>query len=523
MAEKSLFWADQIAEEIVKKWEHTKLFITEMGVGASGIPHVGSAGDGVRSYVVNLAIKCLGKKSKFIAFSDDRDGLRKVPMGFPSSLEKEIGKPVSQIPDPFKCHKSFSLHMSSLLIDSFQKIGVEFEIRRGDEEYSKGTLDKETVKILTNSKKVGEIVKRTTGSKKFLDQLPYLPICKKCGRIYTTRAHTFLPKEKKIIYKCDQEFTGKSGGKEIPIKGCGYEGEAGIREGKLAWKVEFSARWSALDVNYEAYGKDILDSVRCNDAICREVLGREPPIHSFYEMFVERGGEKLSKSKGNVFTPQTWLEYASPESLRLLFLKRLGTTRVVDVDSIPSYMDEVDTLEKLYFGGASEKNDREVSHKRRLYEYVHFLNPPKSPGLSIGYHKLTNIARNLPEKGRKSILKKIVLESGIVSKPDKELDQKIEFASKWIEQIPKQEMKISLTKKDKESLSKLVKVLEKSPSGDDIQTAIFTITKEAGLKPSDFFGAIYQILLGSDRGPKAGHLIHAMGTKTVISIIKKKL
>ncbi|MBL7160745.1 MAG: lysine--tRNA ligase [Candidatus Aenigmarchaeota archaeon] len=519
MEKESLFWADQVAKEVVGSWK-VGHYRTEMGIGASGIPHVGSAGDAVRSYVVSLGIKELGKKSELIAFSDDRDGLRKVPSGFPSSLEKEIGKPVSTITDPFGCHKSFALHVSSLLLDAFEKIGISFTLRRGNEEYRKGTFDKEVVEILTKWKKAGEIIKRVTGSEKFLSQLPFLPVCKSCGRVYTTRATGFDAAHKKIAYVCDQEFAGKSKGRDVLIKGCGFQGDAGIREGKLAWKVEFAARWRALDIHYEAYGKDILESVKCNDAICKEILGREPPVHSFYELFTERGGEKLSKSKGNVFTPQMWMRVASPESLRLLFLKRLGTTRVVDLDSIPALMDEVDELGGVYFGDMKIKNERELAHKKRLFEYVHFLQMPEKCGFTVPYQNLVNLVASLPIKEKDAI----VQETLKVGKDEEgELKKRVAYATKWAGREKPPQVKIQLDKGEKKALMQLSEVLKKPLSGDEVQNVIFNIAKERGLKPSHFFRLLYKIIIGIDKGPRAGKLITILGREKVRQLIWKRI
>ena len=191
---------------------------------------------------------------------------------------------------------------------------------------TKALLLNEIRTILANAKKVGEIVKEEVGQERYTEVLPYFPICENCGRIYTTKAHKFEPKTDKVLYKCEGlEIRGKL------IEGCGHQGEADITkgEGKLTWKSEFAARWKALDIRFEAYGKDIADSVRINDRICREVLCFEPPSHAKYEMFLDKGGKKISKSAGNVFTPQVWFQYGSPQSLLLLMLKRFVGTRTL--------------------------------------------------------------------------------------------------------------------------------------------------------------------------------------------------
>lgn len=523
----NLFWVDQTAKDVVereKRLGRAKILRTEMGLGASGIPHVGSLGDGVRSYVVSLALKGLGEKSDFIAFSDDRDGLRKIPVGMPDSLEKDIGKPVSMIDDPFGCHKSYAYHISSLLISAFKAVDVKFRLKRAQEEYPKGTLDKEITEILSKWEQAGEIIKRVTGQDKYLTQLPFLPICKNCGRIHTTRAYKFA--DGKVLYKCDLEFVRKNSatGKEIVIKGCGIEGEAGIRDGKLAWKVEFAARWRALKVNYEAYGKDILDSVRCNDAICKEILNYEPPLHSFYELFTERSGKKISKSAGNIFTPERWLGYASPASLRLLFLKRLGTSRVVDPDAIPAYMNEVDDLARIYFGQQKIDNQKELEHMKRLYEYTNFLNV-KRPKIMVQYGMLTTLMRIAKNKG---VITDMLKRTGHIPQEldkndEREIKKRIKYAESWIKDtVPEEKIIYELSENQRRSLGQLKAELKsKIFNEEELSSRLFDIAKENNLQPREFFEAAYVTLLNSRLGPRLAQFIMALGQKKIAKMLKR--
>jgi lysyl-tRNA synthetase class 1 len=521
MPEKSedVFWADRVARDVLEREKalgRAKIIRTEMGIGASGIPHVGSLGDGVRSFVVALALKELGAKSGLIAFSDDRDGLRKVPAGFPRGLEKDIGKPVSMIDDPGGCHSSFGAHITSLLTDAFENLGVVFELRKSSVEYPKGTFDREVLEILKKANQAGEIIKRVTGQEKYMNQLPFMPICSRCGRVYTTTAHSFDPKRETIFYKCDQGFVGKNvnTGNDIEVRGCGHEGECGIREGKL----EFAARWRALDISYEAYGKDILDSVRCNDAVSKELLGREPPLHSFYEMFTERGGRKISKSSGNVFTPETWLKYASPESLRLLFLKRLGTTRVVDLDSIPACMEEVDRLADVYFGKTRVDNEKELIHLKRLYEYVNLLKPAKKPQADMPYSMLINVMKLAKDK---NIAKQMLEKTGHTKGENAELGRRLGYVENWIRDSGIEEkVKFRLSENQRSALKELAKFLGKPVSEDSLHEEFWKISKACGLSPQDFFRAAYLVLLNQERGPRLAPFILAIGRKKVIGLLR---
>src|SRR3990170_4504577 len=264
-------WYDLMAQKVIdrerKLNRSLSIVRTEMGLGASGFPHIGSLGDAARSYAVTLALKSLGCNSELVAYCDDKDGLRKVPAGLSKDLEKYLGFPVSSIPDPFGCHESYGKHMSSLLLDSLDKCGMEYRYFSAKDVYEKGLLCEEIRTILTNAQKVGQIVKEEVGQERYTEVLPFFPVCEKCGRIYTTKAYAFDSKTDKVQYSCEGlEIGGKR------IEGCGHKGEASIiGGGKLSWKGEFAARWKALDIRFEAYGKDIADSVRINDRICREV------------------------------------------------------------------------------------------------------------------------------------------------------------------------------------------------------------------------------------------------------------
>ena len=521
-----IFWADKTAEKVLRR--ERDVYLTECGLGASGIPHVGSVGDGIRAYTVTLALEDKGVRSKFIAFSDDRDGLRKIPMGFPEFLVDYIGFPVSSIPDPFECHASYGAHMSSLLIDAFEKIGVQFQFQSGDEAYRSGMLDDVIIEALDNWKKAGQIIQEMTGQEKYLYQIPYHVICPTCGRIYTTRVTEWLTDEKKIRYTCDQEFMGADSrsGRDIPIAGCGHSGEATIRDGKLTWKIEFAARWKALDISFEPFGKDILDSVRVNDRIARDIFHIAPPVHAFYELFEERGGGRISKSKGNVFTPQVWLTYGSPESIRLLMLKRLATSRVVDIEEIPKLMNEVDHIKRVYFGKEHIKNEREREHLMRLYEYVTFLHPPQTAGISVPYQTLVHLARMLPEsiENRNEIFTDILIRSGFIEDYEaEEVNQRIRYATQWAEMEETEPRAISLTCQERETLHNFCEKLRSDMNGEKIQELIFTSAQEMSVPPRRFFSILYMILLGTDRGPRAGNLIEALGIERVRNLIKEAL
>jgi len=520
-------WYDKMAARIIERerklGRSLDLIRTEMGIGASGFPHIGSFADGARAYAVTLALREQGYKSELIAFSDDKDGLRKVPAGLPSWLEKYLGYPVTDIPDPFKCHESYGRHMTSLLLDAYDKCGIEYKFMSGKEVYESGLLKEEIETILANAKKVGEIVKEEVGQEKYVEVLPYFPVCENCGRIYTTKAYEFLPKEHKVLYKCEgMEVKGKW------LEGCGYEGEADYTkgEGKLSWKGEFAARWKALDIRFEAYGKDIADSVRVNDRICQEILNFPPPMHARYEMFLDKSGRKISKSLGNVFSPQVWFRYGSPQSLLLLTLKRFVGTRTLDVTDIPQYMNELDELEDIYFGKKQIRDPKEKAKLTGLYKYVWLLNPPKNPSIHVPYNLLTYLAKVAPKGKERDYMIQKLREYGYLAKnqePNSNLLKRIDYALNWVKDYAEEikETAIELSEKEEKAIKKLIEFLKEKRTAEEVQNAIFQIARKHEIKPPNFFKTLYMILLGSPKGPRLGPYIVTMGRENVIRTLKK--
>jgi len=520
-------WYDKMARKVVNRERKLGRSLdrvrTEMGLGASGFPHIGSLGDAARSYAVTLALREMGFKSELVAYCDDKDGLRKVPAGLPKSLEKYLGFPVSSIPDPFGCHESFGKHMSSLLLDALDKCGIEYSYFSAKEVYEKGLLLDEIRTILLNAEKVGEIVKEEVGQERYTEVLPFFPVCSQCGRIYTTKAYKFEPETDKVLYKCEGlEIRGKH------ITGCGYEGEADITkgEGKLTWKSEFAARWKALDIRFEAYGKDIADSVKINDRICREVLCFEPPSHAKYEMFLDKGGKKISKSAGNVFTPQVWFRYGSPQSLLLLMLKRFVGTRTLDVSDIPSYMNEFDELEEVYFG-KKQVNPRDVAKLKGLYEYCWVMKPPAEPSVHVPYNLMAFLVKMAPKECLNKFLTEKLQSYSYLQKNqqvDAELEKRVEYALNWVKDFEEiKETPINLTEPEKTAVTTLLISLESADEPDDIQNAIFSAAKTNGLKPGAFFRTLYLILMGAPQGPRLGPYILAMGKQNVVAALRRAL
>jgi lysyl-tRNA synthetase class 1 len=514
-------WLDMVAYRVIEREEklgrHVDVLRTESGLGASGIPHIGSLGDVIRAYGVKLALETQGRRAEFVAYSDDLDGLRKVPAGMPESLRNFLGRPVSLVPDPYNCHESYAVHVNSLLRDAMDACGVEYVFHSATEDYRKGVLTEQIRKILSSAERVGEIVKDEVGQEKFTETLPYFPICGSCGRIYTTRAKTFDPRTDTLVYACE----GTSEIKGQPISGCGYKGEVDIREGrgKLPWKGEFAARWTALNINFEAYGKDIADSVRVNDRICEEVLNHPPPYHVRYELFLDKGGQKISKSKSalDVITPQTWFKYAPPNSLNLLMFKRITGARNIGVEDIPTFVNELNQLEDVYFGLKKVNDEKEAAKLRGLYEYSYFLKPPPEPSLHVPYNLLVYLVTVSPPDKRAEYVESKLREYGYLKDGlTLSVKQEVDYATNWakdFQEIP--ETKIEITNPQRLALEDLIVIVRKETDERILQNSIFNLAKKYAIEPSEFFRLLYTILLGSPRGPRLGPYIKAMGNENV--------
>lgn len=524
-------WYDMMAKKVIEREQSLKRDMskirTEMGLGASGFPHIGSLGDASRSYAVTLALGEMDYNSELVAFCDDKDGLRKVPAGLPSDmtqkLEKYLGYSVSSIPDPFGCHESYGKHMSSLLLEALDKCGIEYKYYSAKEAYEKGLLLNEIRTILTNAKKVGEIIKEEVGQETYSEVLPFFAVCEKCGHLYTTRAYKFDPKTDKVTYKCEGlEIRGRL------IPGCGHEGEVDIKsgQGKLTWKSEFAARWRALDIRFEAYGKDIADSVRVNDRICREVLEFEPPCHAMYEMFLDKSGKKISKSAGNVFTPQVWFRYGSPQSLMLLMLKRFVGTRSLDVSDIPSYMNELDYLEDVYFG-KKQVGEKEAIRLKGLFRYCYVMKPPTKPSIHVPYNLMAFLVKMAPKDSINDYVAEKLQAYGYLQRGqalDEDLQQRIQYALNWtqdFEEIKESTVELSVT--ERKAIVEFMEKLKTETDPDAIQNAVFNAAKDNGIKPAVLFKIFYQILLGAPQGPRLGPYVLAMGKDNVLAALERVL
>ena len=319
------------------------------------------------------------------------------------------------------------------------------------------------------------------GQSKYQEALPYTPVCKNCERIYVTQAVSFSPKNDTVHYKCSGTKLG-----EKFVKGCGYEGDAKISEGhgKLMWKVEFAARWSAFDIRFEAYGKELTDSVKINDWVAEKALGYPPPYHARYELFQDKSGRKISKSVGNLVTPGEWLDFASPESLRLLMYKRIIGARNISLEDVPTYMDEFDDLEEYYFSKKRDPNQMKDARQKGLYEYTMLLKVPQGKGVHIPYRLLAQLCTVAPPASVEDFVLKRLASYGMVTAMSGDLSRRIGWAAKWSGREGRPPVEApDLVPPVKKAVEEFAKALLQATDAEGVQNAAFEALKRNGLKP----------------------------------------
>ena len=333
LAEQSNAWPFEEAKKIVArlKAKPKDEVIFETGYGPSGLPHIGTFGEVARTTMVRHAFRVLTEdkiKTRLIAFSDDMDGLRKVPDNVPNKelLEKHLGKPLTKVPDPFGTHDSFGAHNNARLRAFLDHFGFDYEFMSSTECYKSGRFDEALLKMLARLDKVMAIMLPSLREERAATYSPFLPIDPKTGVVLQVPVIAHDAKRGTITFEepeTQERFT-------VPVTGGAC---------KLQWKPDWAMRWVALGVDYEMAGKDLIDSVKLSGQICKALDGK-PPEGFNYELFLDENGQKISKSKGNGLTIDEWLRYASPESLSLFMYREPKAAKRLHFDVIPRAVDD---------------------------------------------------------------------------------------------------------------------------------------------------------------------------------------
>ncbi len=500
--------ARKLIKERQKIYEKKGKIILQTGYGPSGLPHIGTFGEVARTTMMVNAIKQITDiPSEIITFSDDMDGLRKVPDNIPNKniLEKNLHKPLTSIPDPFKKFKSFGEYNNEMLKKFLDKFKFNYTFKSSTEVYKTGLFNKALLLVLEKYEKINEIVLPTLGKERQKTYSPFLPICPDTGMVLEVPVVEIKKKEGKIIYLNEN--------KKI-------ETEVTNGKCKLQWKVDWAMRWYAFDVDYEMYGKDLIESAIISRKIC-QVLGKKSPNGFAYEMFLDEKGEKISKSKGNGISIEQWLEYASPESLSLYMYQNPQRAKKLYADVVPKAVDEyLTSIDKF-----TEQDD-----KQKLLNpawHVHNGNPPKEKSI-MPFSVLLNLVgtSNATDKDVLwKFIKKYKKDIKIADHPI--LDNLIGYALKYFEDVVKPNKKHRKpNENEKKALQDLVKRLKecKEPTDPEaIQTIVYSVGKDNGYKENlrEWFKAIYEIIFGEQDGPRMGFFISFFGIKESIELINK--
>lgn len=481
----------------------------ETGYGPSGLPHIGTFGEVVRTTMVRNAFKTLYPDipTKLFCISDDMDGLRKVPDNIPNKdmVAEYLGKPLTRIPDPFGCHGSFGEHNNSRLKEFLDSFGFDYEFKSATECYTSGLYDKALLAVLQNYEKVINVILPTLGDERRATYSPFLPISPKTGNVLQVPL-VEINKEKGTVTFRDEdgELT------EVPVTG----GRC-----KLQWKADWAMRWYALGVDYEMSGKDLMESVRLSSKICR-ILGGTPPLNLTYELFLDEKGEKISKSKGNGLAVEEWLKYAPQESLSLFMFQKPRTAKRLHFDVIPRAVDEY-----LNFISAYARQEGKDSLNNPAW-HIHAGHPPK-PETGLSFNILLNLV-SVCHSDDPSVLWHYISAYAPGASPETcpYLNNLIPYAAAYYHDfvLPTQKYRKPV-ENEIAALNDLKSVLEAMPEGasaEEIQTAVYEVGKRhdfADLK--SWFSAMYETLLGQSTGPRMGSFIALYGIGESIALIDK--
>ena len=531
-------WPFREAETIVEKLEREAArgiersrdyVLFETGYGPSGLPHIGTFAEVARTTWVRQAFeKITGKQTKLVAFSDDMDGLRAVPDNVPNHdiVRPHLGKPLNQIPDPFGEAESFSGYMNTKLRSFLDQFGFDYEFRSSKDQYRAGVFNGGLQRILENYEAVRDVILPTLGQKKGdagdrSAWSPFMPVCESCGKVYTTRVTDIHVAEGEVSYACDQGFTTRGNS----VEACGHAGRMSVGDGhvKVGWKVDWALRWYVFGVDYEMYGKDLIESADLSAKIVR-ILGGEPPVGFFYEMFLDENGEKISKTRGNGLEIDEWLRYGSLESLAWFIYQNPTKAKKLHFDVIPKSVDDVLEARERF---GSESPEDQLNNPVWFIEQDSVRSGESVSYTSrVSYSMLLNLV-NVLNTDDKDIVWNYVLRYDPAAAADRDvMDDMVDRALRYYRdfilptkeyELPSEEMMPAI-----EQLCGFLADYE----GDDpeaIQSATYSAGKDNGVKLGNWFRTMYRLLLGQDRGPRLGTFIHLYGVDETRALIERRL
>ncbi|MZR14179.1 lysine--tRNA ligase [Maritimibacter sp. DP07] len=506
-------WPFEEARRLLKRYEKAPPekghVLFETGYGPSGLPHIGTFGEVARTTMIRRAFEAISDiPTRLICFSDDMDGMRKVPDNVPQQdmLREHLQKPLTAVPDPFGEYESFGHHNNAMLRRFLDTFGFEYEFYSATEFYKSGAFDETLLKAAEKYDDLMKIMLKSLREERQQTYSIFLPIHPETGRVLYVPLKEVNAKDGTITFDDEdgREWT-------LPVTGGNV---------KLQWKPDFGARWAALGVDFEMYGKDHSTNTPIYDGICR-TLGVRPPEHFTYELFLDDKGEKISKSKGNGLSIDEWLTYASTESLAYFMYQKPKTAKRMFFDVIPRAMDEYHQQLAAYPRQTLEQQLNNPVH------HIHSGDVPESK-MVVNYSMLLNLA-SVASAHDKSVLWGFIRNYAPDATPEThpDLDAAAGYAIKYYEDFvaPTKAYRLP-TDLEREALEDLRGRLAAWEGGNDaegLQGEVFACGRERFEPMRDWFKALYQVLLGADQGPRFGSFIALYGVDETVALIDRAL
>ena len=506
-------WPFEEARRIIKRFEKNPpkngYALFETGYGPSGLPHIGTFGEVARTSMVIKAFQLLSEiPTRLVCFSDDLDGMRKVPSNVPNSqsLVEYLQLPLTSVPDPFGEYESFGHHNNAMLKRFLDTFGFEYEFISATEFYRSGKFDKILLRAVEKYDEIMEVMLASLREERQRTYSIFLPIHPSTGRVMYVPMKSVSSENGTITFDTEDgtEMT-------LPVTGGNV---------KLQWKPDFGARWAALGVDFEMYGKDHSTNTPIYDKISH-ILGHTAPEHFSYELFLDENGQKISKTSGNGVSIDEWLRYASTESLSYFMYLKPKTAKRMHFDVIPKAVDEYHQQLRAY-----ETQDDKARLSNPVW-HIHGGDVPKS-GMVVPFSMLLNLASVVGAENKGQLwgfIKRYASDAAPDTNTD--LDAAVEFSVRYYNDFVKP-TKTYRAPSDLESEA-LVELLEglktwnKGLDPDALQSLVFSCGRERFDPMRDWFKALYEVLLGASQGPRFGGFLALLGIEESIALIEKCL
>ncbi|MFI0397010.1 lysine--tRNA ligase [Paracoccus jiaweipingae] len=513
-AMKSKAWPFEEARRVLKRYEKKPpekgYVLFETGYGPSGLPHIGTFGEVARTTMIRRAFEMISDiPTRLFCFSDDMDGMRKVPDNVPQTdmLRGHLQEPLTTVPDPFGQYPSFGDHNNAMLRRFLDTFGFEYEFISATDFYKSGQFDETLLRAAEKYDQIMEVMLASLREERQQTYSCFLPISPKTGRVLYVPIRHVDAKNGTITFDDEdgQEMT-------LPVTG----GQV-----KLQWKPDFGARWAALDVDFEMYGKDHSTNTPIYDRIC-EILGGRKPEHFTYELFLDQHGQKISKSKGNGLSIDEWLTYAATESLSYFMYQKPKTAKRMYFDVIPKAVDEYHQQLRAYAG---QSVDQQLANP---VWHIHGGDVPESK-MVVPFAMLLNLASvagATDKDGLWGFIRRYAPEASPETHPD--LDAAAGFAVRYFQDFVAPQRQFRLPNDvERAALTDLRDKLaawDGPVDAEALQSMVFAVGKAHGFEPlRDWFSALYQVLLGADQGPRFGGFIALYGIRETQDLIDRAL